>query len=338
MKIISFIALISIFALPGFAQGDEKQASLQGITEAILVNNQPLIRVLTRKNGHAEIFLTTRDGEEAFVFTAWKVPNKSGLLVVSRSKVVFNPDGNATNFFSYVKSQIKKTELVEKSKIFTPTSLARLIVIPDDKKYVYARFTNDGENNKEYALPANTFILKAINDFDAAVAEYKELTKDVRPVVEKEEEEEDAEPEVSDRFDRFQEITIISTSKMTLRSGSRSIRFGAQFDFPGRVQKRPENATLTFIASAPRAAFREDSLKLNFLIDGERVPMPNVKIADEQESGSGVRQTVAAVIPFEVLERMAKAKTVEFQLGTYEQKLTEVQIKALAKLVAYRVE
>lgn len=332
--------LISVLSLTISAQGENKSASLEGVTEAVLVDNNPALRILTPRNGSSEVRLVKRDSEDALVFAANKVPNKPGTLIVTKTKVVFNPDGNtAGNYFSYLKSQIKKTELIEKSKFFQPTSLVKLSVVPDDNKFVYLRFPIDSPNNKEYSIPGNAFIRRAIDDFDAALAEFNRLTAGVRPTMENGEEadEEEAEPEISDRYDRFQDVTIVSTSKMLVRGSARSIRLSAAYDFAGKTQKKPGAVTLTFVASAPRPLFREDGLKLNFLVDDQRIPTPGVKLAEEEKTNTAVRQTVVAAIPLETFEQLAGGKKVEFQIGTFEFKLTDSHLKAFGKLLGYKV-
>lgn len=338
LRLLFLISILSLTIVS--AQTENRSTSLEGVTEAVLVGGNPALRILTPRNGSSEVRLVKRDGEDTLIFAANKVPNKPGTLVVTKTKVIFNPEGNlAGNYFSYLKSQIKQTELIEKSKLFQPTSLVKLAVVPDDNKFVYMRFPIDSENNKVYAIPGNAFIRRAIDDFDAALAEFKRLTASVRPIDQnpEEAEEEEAEPVISDRYDRFQDITIVSTSKMLVRGSARSIRLSAAYDFAGKTQKKPGAVTLTFIAAAPRPLFREDSLKLNFLVDDQRIPITSVKLADEEKTNTVVRQTVVATISLETFQQLAGGKKVEFQIGALEFKLTDSHLKAFGKLLDYRV-
>ena len=66
------LLLIPLIAIPQSKQKPSAppagQSSLQGLTEAVLVNNQPSLRILSTKNRSTEISYQKRDGEDALVF------------------------------------------------------------------------------------------------------------------------------------------------------------------------------------------------------------------------------------------------------------------------------
>lgn len=321
---------------------NETEASLQGLTEAILIDGLPVLRILSRKNGSTNVKFQKRDGEDALVFEVHKISYRvpEGKLYVTKSKVIFDPYEKKSAYFNFAKTEITKVSV--KKQIGADGMGTISIRTKDGGEAVTMLF--DGEDlaigSKKFVMPAISFVSRAIENFDSALLEFNKLTESVRPKDESDEEieETETEAEVSDKYDRFKDITIIQTSRMLLRGSKRSIRTHAEYSFAGKNQIKPEKVLLYFHASAARPLFREDDLELNFLVDGKRLPIGEMRLTDEEKTKTTVRQTVAVTIPFETFAQIANAQKAEFQIGTLEYKLTDVHLEAFRKLLAYKVE
>jgi hypothetical protein len=339
---VSLILLFTIAIISAVAQSTkteveetDNQTSLQGLTEAILIDGQPALRIILGKNNNStQVKLQKRDGEDTLVFDVYK-NQMQGKLNVSKSRIVFDPLGAKKNYFNIEKSKIKAVKLNK------PLPGDRFIKMYfDDEEVSITVFWGEFTGVDKRTLgSANTFLLLTIQDFDSALSDFNKLTESVRPRDENEEiEEEETEAAVTDKYDRFQDITVVSTSKMLVRGSKRSIRTYAEYSFAGKSQQKPEKVSLYFYASATRPLFQEDNLKLNFLVDNKRVPLGEMKLADEEKTKTATKQTVVITLPYETFEQIAKGKTVEFQIGTLEYKLTDVHLEAFRKLLTYKIE
>jgi hypothetical protein len=339
-----FIALMAILAaMPSAAGAQSKdddeanQVSLQSVTEALLINGQPAMRIQFRNNRHGEIKLEKRDGEDALVFDVLKIIMSTGKLYVTRTKLTYVPNDDPDKFFKVEKSKIKEVRFKDHWRMNGALSNVNVVYEGDEKAFSMA-FPIKGD--KQILVAANQFLLRAINNFDTALAEFNQLTASVRPPSEEEEEETEAETQadVGDKYDRFKDVTIVSTSKMLVHGSKRSIRTYADYNFAGKTPKKPEKISLYFYASAARPVFREDDLELNFLVDDKRVPIGGIKVADEDKTKTTIKQTLVVSVPYEVFEQIANAKKVEFQIGTLEYKLTDIHLEGFKKLLAYQVK
>lgn len=344
---------ILVFAVAGgaFAQSTksdksvemDSQTSLEGFTEAILINGQPVLRIIISEsgNGATEVRYEKRDNEDALVFYVVKVPNNVGKLYVTKTSLAYVPDSGAKKYFKVEKANITKFELKDHWRLIGDFSHVNL-EFDGDEKPIGLAYMNQGavtKVNKKNYFAANSFLYRAIKDFDAALVEFNKLTASVRQNEEAEEEiEEETNTDVSDKYDRFKDVTIIATSKMPVRGNKRSIRTYAEYNFKGKNQIKPEKISLYFYASAARPLFREDNLELNFLVDEKRIPMGEMRLADEEKTKTTTKQTIAISIPYETFMQIAAGKKVEFQIGNLEYKLTDTHLEAFKKLLAYKVE
>ena len=321
-----------------------EQSSLQGVTEAVLVNGQPALRILTPKSGTTEILYQKRDNEDALVFPIVRfkklfgsvVPGDTGKFYVTRTRLIYDPDGSKENFFNFARAEIKEATREHHGRGNAAFNDA-LIKTEKDTRHLVPRFTVDyAWLNKSDLLPALDFFLRALNNFDSALAEFQQLTASVRPEAEDgdEEEEEETTAEITDKYDRFKDVTVVRTSRMMLRGGRRSIRTFAEYSFAGKNPTKPEKVSLYFYASAARPVFREDELELNFLVDDERVAVGSMRLSDEEKTKSSVRQTVVISLPYETFARIANGSKVELQIGTLEYKMTDTHLDAFRRLLA----
>lgn len=322
------------------------QSPLQGLTEAVLVNGQPALRILSRKNGATEILYQKRDGEDAIVFPVmhWHAilyaegPGEMGRLYVTKTRLVYDPIGNKEHYFNVSRADVKKAEAQKSGRFGKNIGHHILIDAQGDTKRFAIVFNNERVVGfqGDYMKPASEFFERSIVNFDSALAEFQQLTASVRPEPEEEKEEtiEDEPAAITDKYDRFKNITVVGTSQMALRGDKRSIRIRAEYTFNGKTPVKPEKVFLYFFASSARPLFREDDLQLNFLVDGERLPAGTMRLSDEEKTKSTIRQVIVIDLSFETFSRITNAKIVEFQIGNLEYKFTDTHLDAFKKLLS----
>jgi len=344
MKPILLIFLIVTAAFGSAAQGKnddpERPASLVGLTEAVLVDGQPVLRLLSASGDAANVKLIKRDGDDTLVFRVIRygaghmTRTKFGTLYVSLKSLVFNPDEKRSAYLNVAKTDVKE------AAVATPGigRVAAMVRFGDEKTMFLLNYDGlmSARVRREELWPSTSFLVRAITNFDKALAEFNALTESARPKILIDEEEPDEEFTVSDRYDRFQDATIVATSKMMLKGGKRSVRVFAEYSTPGKAPKTPEKVILYLYSSGAMPLFREDALGLTFLVDDERVLLDNMKIADEEKTSSTVKQTVRIELPANVFTRIADGKKVEFQIGKLEYRLTDAHLTAFKELLAYR--
>jgi hypothetical protein len=321
----------------------EDKTSLQGLTEAILIDGQPALRIISGRAGSTEIRLQQRDNEEALVFSVTRVvrfgfgykPGDEGKLIVTKTRVIYSPYFDNKQFLSVLSSDIKDLTI---SVAGASGILALSFEVKNDKK----RFISSGvQLTKKDLRPSLGFLFRVIKNFDSGLAEFNQLTASVRSKSEDDEEEaekEETEADVNDKYDRFKDLTIVTTSKMLVRGSKRSIRTYAEYNFAGKNQKKPEKVSLYFFASATRPLFREDDLKLNFLVDDKRLPLGELRLEDEEKTKTTTKQTIVVTMPYETFAQIANSKKAEFQIGKLEYKLTDIHLEAFRKLLTYKIE
>lgn len=313
--------------------GNSGTTSLDGLTEAILVNGQPAFRIQFQKNVTSEVKLEKRDGEEALVFNVMKIILSVGKLYVTKTSITYIPSDDSKKFFKIDRSKITDVRFKDHWRLNGSLSNVNINYEGDEKAFSLI-FPSRGD--KQILLAANNYLFRAIKDFDNAVSEFHRLTSSVREIDE-EEADQTVDVEVFDKYDRFRDATVISTSKMLVRGSKRSIRTNVEYNFAGKSQKEPESVSLSFYASAARPLFREDNLELNFLVDDTRVPLGELRMLEEEKTKTATKQTVVISVPYKTFARIANAKKVEFQIGTLEYKLTDIHLEAFRKLLAYKI-
>lgn len=343
MKLTIAIILIVTGAMSAFGQTegnskkpqDDGQASLEGLTEAILFDGRPALRIiLGRKNNSTEVMSQKRDGEDALVYDVYK-NQMQGKLYVTKSRVIFDPLGAKKNYFNIEKSKIRETAL---NKPLPGDRFVKLY-FEDEEISITLTFGDFNGVNKNALGSANTFLLRAIKDFDSAFSEFSQLTANVRNNnVDEEGKEEDTEADVNDKYDRFKDLTMVSTSRMLVRGTKHSIRIYAEYSFKEKAQKKPERISLYFYASATRPLFRDADLELNFLVDDKRVPLGELRLVDEERTKTATKQTVVVSLPYEIFVQIANGKRVEFQIGKLDYKLTDIHLETFRKLLTYKIE
>lgn len=177
------IAFILAFSIGALAQKDNTndETSLSDLTEAILVNGKPTLKILSRKKGgYTEVKLQKRDNEDALVFDVVKmsVKNPVGKLFVTKTKIIFEAFEKKGSSFNIEKSALKKHTLKKSVDGFPSVELefdkeeAKLVIKFD-------RFRNEIDRVSQNA--AHELLYRAIADFDSALKEFNQLTKSVYP-------------------------------------------------------------------------------------------------------------------------------------------------------------
>jgi len=315
--------------------------SLQGLTEAFTFNGQPALKILTRKSGGAEVRFEKRDGQDALVFMVTRLKgfglgvlaDGEGKLFVTREKVTFEPNADREHFFSVNRAEMKDIDV---KKAGAGLDMVLFELKQDKKRFI---LTGTLALNRRDVKHAITFLYHTIINFDAALALFNEHTAGVRQKPDGDEEKEDltVDTEATDKYDRFRDITVVSTSRLPIKGARRTIRAQVQYNFPGETQKTPDMVTLFLYVSGPNPVLTEDDLALNFLVDNDRVPLGDMKLAEEKAK-SVVRQTLSIVIPYETFRRLAGGSKVEFQIGALEYTLTDQHLEALRNLLSYKSE
>ena len=351
IAILVFAAIEDTFAQSTKSdKGDEKdnQTTLQGLTEAILIDGKPALKIISQKSGSTEIRLQQREGEDTLVFSVtrlkpllWSLTfGESGKLYLTKTRIIYDPEGNKKHFFNITRKEVKKSSRDSEGMGGGAFNFIKIQTEKDTFKFVVSTSQEYGFFNRKDTMPSLDFLLRALTNFDSTLVEFNQLTASVRLKDEEEEEgeEDNTKANVSDKYDRFKDITIISTSKMLVRGNKRSIRTYAEYSFAGKTQKKPEKVSLYFYASAASPLFREDNIELNFLVDDKRVSLGKMKLADEEKTKTTTKQTAVVAMPYETFEQIANGKKVEFQIGTLEYKLTNVHLEAFRKLLTYKIE
>jgi hypothetical protein len=312
--------------------------NLQGLNEAFMINGRPALRILTRKSGYAEVMYEIRDGREALVFPVYQYRSFAlgimlegeGRLYVTKDQVVYQPNADREHFFSSKRADLKDVDI---KKTGMGLDIVTFGVNGDKKRLTLSQIMTI---NRRDSKPAMTFFYHSIINFDAALKLFNELTAGVRQKLQADEVEPEEEPsaDISDKYDRFRDITIVSTSRMLVKGLKRSIRAQAQYSFPGETQAKPDKVTLLLYVSAANPVLSEDDLALNFLVDGKRVPLGDMKL-NEEKGKSVVKQTLTVILPYETFRQIADGKKVEFQVGALEYTLADAHREAFRNLLSY---
>ncbi len=172
------------------------QSALQGVTEALMVDGQPALRIVTQKSGSTEILYQKRDNEDALVFPVVRFKKTFGSLLfgdtgkfyITRTRLIYDPDGDNENYFNVARAEFK-TAVSEHHGRAKAAFNDALIKFQKDTKHFVLRFTEVSWANKSDTLPALEFFLRALNDFDSALKEFEQLTASVQPEAEEAEDE-----------------------------------------------------------------------------------------------------------------------------------------------------
>lgn len=146
-------------------------------------------------------------------------------------------------------------------------------------------------------------------------------------------------------YDKFKDLSRFRTGYMPLaNTNGREVytdatHFGVAIECAGeKVPCASPRPALYFAARSKDWRFIQN-YSLIALADGERLVFEHVSRGGEVDKGSGVYSSVSVIeyiladMSQEQLSKMASAKDVEFQLGSYEYKLTPAEITVLGEAV-----
>jgi hypothetical protein len=178
---IAVLILTSSFNGQSKSSGSEERISLRDISEVVLVNGRPALKVLSRKKGgYTEVKLQKHDAEDALVFDVVKLSRKNpvGSLFVTKTMVIFESYEKKETNLAMEKAKIEKFDMDKSADGF-----ASLILHygGDEAKFVvkfdrYRHLIDRAAQREAHAL-----LYRAIEDFDKTLAEFNELTKSAFP-------------------------------------------------------------------------------------------------------------------------------------------------------------
>lgn len=348
------LPLLLLTGIGSFAQTPKAESkapsSLDGLTEAILIDGRPALRIVSSRSGVVEIKFEPRDGEDSLVFAVTRLksfglgvqPADSGKLFITKSRIIYVPNLDKEGFFSALTSEVVNVELKKLGQGFETVNF---VFRNDKKRFIFEGtvFMTDSvwgglRFNKKDLRPPLDFLFRALRDYNAASQEFNRLTASVLQTEEEDTETEEGPAEVADKYDRFKDITIVTTTRMLVKGRNRSIRIHAEYTFPGRKQNSPLKVTLYFHSSASRPTFREGDLELNFLVDNKRIPLGQLRFTDEEKVKTLIKQTISIDVPYDVFAQIIRGRDAEFQIGSNEYRLTDPIKDAFKKLLDYKIE
>lgn len=316
----------------------DNQTSLEGLTEAILIDGQPALRIiLGKKNNLTEVKYLKRDGEDALVFDVY-VNQRQGKLYVTKSRIVFDPLGEKKRYFNIEKNKIKEAKL---NGLLPGDRIVKMYFDKDENSITvfWGEFTGVSKN----ALGlANNFLLLTIKDFESALTEFNQLTasvhqnKETAPLVTVNTNGTNVE------YDRFKDITTVSTIPVNVFDDKKISNWGliyfrifGQYQVNGSVGQLPKTVKLAFSWSGIRPFFANESEKtLNLIIDGKRTNYGELQYGGLIRVGVGYKEQVWVEMSIADFESFINAKSIEMQLANLEFALQPAQIESLRRLLS----
>lgn len=137
--------------------------------------------------------------------------------------------------------------------------------------------------------------------------------------------------EVQTKYDRFEDFTLISVGPFVLNSdliGAIGIAF-----VTGGNGKAPTSFASPVYRIVATWKERQDSLRVIFLIDGERLEFPDPDLVTRDTYQKGVVEQWQNNVSLDFLEKIASGKKVEARFGKVEVLFKDEQLRALKKFV-----
>lgn len=185
------LSIIILFGGFTFSQSQETNAKtsaayLDGLTETVLINGSPVLRIRSRDALWIEVRNEKRNGEESLLFLVTRLKSfgagvqraEEGKLYVSKKQVSYVADFEKENSFEISRSDIQELELKKMGQGFDCV----VVKMPTDKKrFVLAGTVFVNGNlyaNRKTLKPALNFLFQSLEDFDTALADFKQLISD----------------------------------------------------------------------------------------------------------------------------------------------------------------
>lgn len=147
---------------------------------------------------------------------------------------------------------------------------------------------------------------------------------------------------VGREYDRFKDLTSVRLQPMKIPApfvnynvGIYDLWIEAGYAYQGQVTRQPDTVILIFGTQSRGWSFAV-SRDLTLLVDGERLSLGTTGHQGEPGSylgSSWVREAMFVQLPYGVFNKIANAKAVEVQLGSFEFALTERHLEGLRRLM-----
>lgn len=174
------MVIVFCLSVSGQVGKSNEETSLQGLTEAVIVDGQPALKILSRrKRGETQIKFEQRDGNDALVFDVVKmsVKNPVGRLFITKEKIIFVSYDNDKIYLDLTKSRLKN---VKERNSLEKFPFVHLQFDKDEAKFKIKFDKYEYLIDRESMHAAHGFLYRAIDDFDSAVSEFKTLTARAR--------------------------------------------------------------------------------------------------------------------------------------------------------------
>lgn len=188
MKILLLIFYVFLFVVTSSGQSLKRNdVSLDGLTQAVLINNLPALRIASRDANWIEVLREEKDGETALVFPVMRLksfglgvkPADEGKVYLTKTRFIYVPNFDKDQAFDVPRTEIKKTEIKKMRQGFDVLSF-EMPSGGEEKKFVLAGtiFLNGNTyNNRKVMRPSLEYFYQAVTDFDSALSLFNELTQ-----------------------------------------------------------------------------------------------------------------------------------------------------------------
>jgi len=126
-------------------------------------------------------------------------------------------------------------------------------------------------------------------------------------------------PKVDVEYDRFKDVTVVSISPVFVISPNPTgLQFGLMSGYKGRTPITPKTVIGVFMSASPSEYEKyKISRGVIILADGERINLGTATHALDYRNGFYI-EAMLVDIPFEVLQKINRARSVEVQIGSTE--------------------
>jgi hypothetical protein len=184
MRLIQLLLLFVLCFIGINAQQTPVKADLKGLTQSIVINGHPALRIASRDGNWIEVQLEKQDEEDTLIFPVTRIKSfgagaqraEEGKLFVSKNRIVYTADFEKEKSFELSRSEILEMELKEMGQGFDCIVLKTQ---EDKKRFILAGtvFLNGNFYKKKDVLrPALTYMFQALQSFDSAVNDFRSLT------------------------------------------------------------------------------------------------------------------------------------------------------------------
>src|SRR5215216_4271900 len=127
---------------------------------------------------------------------------------------------------------------------------------------------------------------------------------------------EDDEVKVESEYDKAKDETTVEFTKLKLaQATSRQVFLSVSATYAGRKPKRqPEDVTFIVSVVSAQGYKYPDMMGMQSVADGKKLPAVLMLNLDKRRLGEDYLETIGTRMKYEILKRLAQAKTVELRL------------------------